>query len=218
MVGLGSPISSLGNRLRLVFGEGVEPAPAAVSAGPVLDVVVYADDCTVFGRIRLDGDRLTDMLNEHVEYQLVDVRIQRRADGTLLEEREITIRREELLAVRASGPRGDQARRTRTVPHPIVLRVGPYEVAGNLHAPAGHEPLASLRRRRPIVPLTGALVVPVDGDTSGPDVPVDVLLVNRERMTWVRKATAAASPQMPELEIEQSDGPLVRDYTPSLYA
>lgn len=212
-------IAGLGRRLRLVFGrsDADEASKADATPCPLIEVVAYAEDCIVTGAVALDGDRLTDMLNEHDEYQLVGVRIERLSDHGMLEESEIVVRRDELLAVEAAGPRGDATRRVRTTTHRLLMRLGPYEVVGSLHTPPGHTALASLRRRRPIVPLTDVDVLAVDGARRLAE-SVPVVLVNRERVDWIRELAAEAGSAMPELVREIESGPLVRDYTPSLYA
>ena len=76
---------SIGNRLRVVFQrpgqsddpQGADnpiPAPALL---PLVEFVAYAEDCILYGRVRLAADRLTDMLNEHDEFELVDVMVER---------------------------------------------------------------------------------------------------------------------------------------------
>src|SRR5262245_54157567 len=113
-------LQQMGRRLRLVLdgsGEppGTEPdwtaptdaAPvqATVALGPLVDFVAYGDDCTLSGQIRLGGERLTDLLNGHESWRLVDVMAES-FDGTeLVESREVTIERDEILVVHASGPR-----------------------------------------------------------------------------------------------------------------
>ena len=76
-------IQSLGRRLSLIFDRGAEDPdltgvtpPGAAVLPPLVDFVAYADDYTLSGRIRLRSDRLTDMLNDHEELQLVDVLVQ----------------------------------------------------------------------------------------------------------------------------------------------
>ena len=69
-------------RLRLVLHR--EPEPLALSArtapsptesalGPPVEFIAYAEDCLLSGYVRLGADRLTDLLDQHEELQLVDV-------------------------------------------------------------------------------------------------------------------------------------------------
>ena len=66
--------------------------------------------------------------------------------------------RDELLAVRASGPRGNLGRRSRSRPYPVTLQSGPYEIHGYLHGPPAGDPIRQLARRPPMVPLTEASI------------------------------------------------------------
>ena len=158
-------IESLGHRLSLIFDRAADgpDATGAVDSGaavlhPLVDFVAYAEDCTLSGRIRLRSDRLTDMLNDHEEFQLVDVLVQSLADRGAVEVREVVVPRDELLLVHATGPRGDQSRRMRTRPTHVVIAAPPYQVRGHLHAAPFLDALAALHRRGPMVPLTDAII------------------------------------------------------------
>jgi hypothetical protein len=158
-------IQSLGRRLSLIFDPGADDAdatgishPGAAVLHPFVDFVAYADDCTLSGRIRLRAERLTDMLNDHEELQLVDVLVQSVAERQSIEVREVVIPRDELLLVHATGPRGDQTRRTRTRLTHVAMTVGAYRVRGSLHAAPFIDALAALHRRGPMVPLTDAVI------------------------------------------------------------
>jgi hypothetical protein len=159
-------IESLGRRLRVVFARpddqddasppSLDPAPAGTL--PLVEFVAYATDCVLYGRVRLAAERLTDMLNGHEEFDLVDVMVERLDGLGAVEVRAVVVPRHELLLVHATGPRGNQERRTRTREHPLAFRVGPYDVRGDLHAAPGHDPLLTIRRRKAMVPITDAWV------------------------------------------------------------
>ncbi|HEY3523494.1 MAG TPA: hypothetical protein VGK63_07295 [Candidatus Limnocylindrales bacterium] len=181
------------NRLRLHFSPGgadsgdslaADSAPVHDRSLPEVEFVAYADDCRLFGHLRLSGDRLTDMLNEYEEYILVDVLAESLLDGSEAETIEIVVTRDELLAVEATGPRGSGDRRLRTQQHPMALKAGPYLVQGYLHAQLGLDPLMTIRRRGPMVPLTSALIAYTSGGVRGVH-EATTLLVNRERTDWI---------------------------------
>ena len=158
-------IKSLGRRLSIVFDRGAEGSdatgvshPGAAVLYPLVDLVAYADDCTLSGRLRLRADRLTDMLNDHEELHLVDVLGQSVADGEAVEVREVVVPRDELLLIHATGPRGDQTRRTRTRQTHVAITVDRYQVRGQLHAAPFIDALAGLHRRGPMVPVTDAVI------------------------------------------------------------
>jgi hypothetical protein len=178
-------IQSLGRRLSLIFDRGADGPdatgashPGAAVLHPFVDFVAYADDCTLSGRIRLRSDRLTDMLNDHEELQLVDVMVQSLADREGVEVREVVVPRDELLLVHATGPRGDQSRRTRTRQTHVAISAAPYQVRGYLHAAPFLDALAGLHRRGPMVPLTEAIIdYPIAGEWQRQR--VGTLIVNR---------------------------------------
>jgi hypothetical protein len=178
-------IQSLGRRLSLIFDRGADdPAltgvaqPGAAVHPPLVDFVAYADDYTLSGRIRLRSDRLTDMLNDHEELQLVDVLVQSLGGREAAEAHEVVVSRDELLLVHATGPRGDQARRTRTRQTHVEIIAGPYQVRGHLHTPPFLDALMALPRRGPMVPLTDAVIDYSIGD-EWQRVRVGTLIVNR---------------------------------------
>jgi hypothetical protein len=178
-------IQSLGRRLSLIFDRGADGSdstrashPGAAVLHPLVDFVAYADDCTLSGRIRLRADRLTDMLNGHEELHLVDVMVQSVVERQAVEVREVVVPRDELLLVHATGPRGDQTRRTRTRLTHVGIAVDRYNVRGYLHAAPFIDALAALHRRGPMVPLTDALIDYPTGDEWHRQ-RVGTLIVNR---------------------------------------
>jgi len=191
----GSP----GPRLRLILRQ---PDGGFLVAGPEADRVVevefvgYSDHGRLSGRIGLDGARITDMLNDHDELEMQGVRIDRLPGGESRVLAGLVVRRDELILVRAAGPRGDRARRTRTVARAVTVRAGPYVVTGDVHTAPGLDPLQYFRRRRPMVPLTDAVV-----EYRGPRGPVreyaDTIVVNRDRADWVRRTTDRTEPTSP---------------------
>lgn len=218
---------SLGRRLRVVFqrsgdsddpdggsDDRLQPAQAIL---PLVEFVAYADDCILSGRVRLAADRLTDMLNQHDEIDLVDVRVERLDGLGAVEVKEVLVRREELLLVHATGPRGSQARRQRTRQHPLAMKLGPYEVRGNLHALLGTDPLLAIRRRRPMVPLTDAWIeYQVAGEHERRR--VTALVVNRDQIDVIEHALDEAV-ELPDLPVKNDQqGPLVKDFTGNITA
>ena len=103
-------------RLSLVLQPTSEEVfePDAVSEAPLVRFVAYGVHERVFGWVGLKADRLTDLLNAHEELHLAEVEIESLLDGITWSVEEVVINRRELVAVLASGPRGDAARRQRT--------------------------------------------------------------------------------------------------------
>jgi hypothetical protein len=214
-------IESLGRRLRVVFGRA---ASAESTEAPRLDptratqpveFVAYGEDCVLSGVVRMAADRLTDMLNEHDEYLLVDVLVEGLAGDRAVEVTEVLVRREELLLVAAAGPRGNQGRRHRTRSHPVAIQMGPYQVRGYLHALPGADPVQAIRRRQPMVPLTDAWIEfpPSSGRERRR---VGTVVVNREQIDWIVPAIDHEV-EMPDLPLSAEKGPLLKDFTGALF-
>ncbi len=215
-------IHSLGRRLRVAFG--VAPAPddlpvadtdgAAAHLQPIVEFVAYGEDCLLSGQIRLAAERLSDMLNNHDEYQLVNVLVERLDGQGAAEAREVLVPRDEILLVHATGPRGSQARRQRTRPHPVAIQMGPYHVRGYLHALPGGDPLLAIRRRKAMVPLTDAWVEFSIGAVRQRR-QAAALVINREQIDWISNADDEdiLSPEMPTMPVAAGQGPLLKDFT-----
>jgi hypothetical protein len=183
-------ITSLGSVLRLVLHSS-EPVQPIVADGPAdvhvveVEFSAYAEDCRLSGLIVLDAERLTDMLNDHAELQLVDVAVESLVDGTVTRLAEFTVQRDELLVVEATGPRGNPGRRMRAHRNPVAVKSGPYELRGLVHLAPGATTLEAVRRRRPMVPMTSASIAyEVAGSRL---LHVDrTLIFNRECADWIR--------------------------------
>jgi hypothetical protein len=181
-------IGTIGSRLRLVLRQ---PGTAEGADLPEIDFVAYSTSERLSGRVRLDSARLTDMLNAHREFVLVDALAERLPDGGSMVVPEILVGRHELALVRVGGPRGNRALRIPTKTHRLVLRTGRYLVAGRLHANIGDDPLAALRARESMVPLTDASIM----FRVGPDIveePGGTIVVNRDLVEWVREGALDA--------------------------
>ena len=207
----------LWTRLRDVLSRSriEQDPPPATHAGephrPELEFTGYAEDCRVFGFVRLDGDRLTDMLNVHEEVRLVDAVAIGLDDGHAIEVGEMTVSRDELLAVRASGPRGNSGRRARVRPYPITLQTGPYTIHGYVHTLPGADPLLHVRRRKAMVPVTEAWIEYANA-AERQRVRVGTLIVNRELVDWIALSDDEEV-KLPDLPAEIAPGPLVKDFT-----
>ena len=188
-------LQQMGRRLRLVIdGTGAseptttsaEPVRATVILGPLVDFVAYADACTLSGQIRLGGERLSDLLNTRETWELVDVMAESFDGSQLVESREISISRDEIIVVHAAGPRGNQERRHRTNLHPVSLRAGQLRIRGYLHARPGLDPLAVIERSMPMLPLTDASIEYVHHGLLERR-KVGTIVVNRDRIDAIAR-------------------------------
>jgi len=202
-------IESLGHRLRVVFhrpdaavDSPAAPARDAVRASQQVEFVAYGEDCVLSGMVRLASDRLTDMLNEHDEYQLVDVLVEGLTGERAVEVREVLVRRDEVLLVHAAGPRGNLDRRLRTRSHPVAIQMGAYHIRGHLHVLPGADPVQAIRRRKPMVPLTDAWIEFATG-AGRQRRRVGTVVINREQIDWIVPAIVD--------EVEMPDLPLSAD-------
>ncbi len=191
-------IDRIPRRLRLGFSRSQEPAVEPAESPPEVAFVAYGEDCILSGRTVLDADRLTDMLNSYDEYALAGVTVQRFDGGESLEVADIVVPRDEIMLVHASGPRGDVARRHRTTPQHLAIKMGPYRVRGYFHALPGADPVVALRRRKAMVPLTD---VRIEYTIRGRplETRVDTVIVNREQIDWVQVVTPS--------QVEFPEGP-----------
>jgi hypothetical protein len=213
---------NLGKRLSLIFDRsvdaraGVEGAhPGAAALYPLVDFVAYAYDCTLSGRIRLRSDRLTDMLNDHEELHLVDVMVQSLVEPEAVEVKEVVVPRDELLLVHATGPRGDQTRRTRTRQTYVAVASRPYAVRGYLHSVPFLDAMAGLHRRNPMIPLTDAVVdYPLGGELHRQR--VGTVIVNRTRIDHIIEAVEHDGP--PGIAPTYDDGHAAPDFAARILA
>jgi hypothetical protein len=177
--------------------------------------VAYAEDCILSGIVRMRTNRLTDMLNDHDEYLLVDVLVEGLAEERAVEASEVLVRRDELLLVHATGPRGDRDRRHRTRSHPVAVQLGPYHVRGYLHALPGADPVQAIRRRKTMVPLTDAWIE-FQSQAGRQRRRVGAVVLNRDQIDWVVPAVDDEV-EMPDMPLSAEKGRLLKDFTGSLF-
>lgn len=180
-------IARLPGRLRFGFSHAADDASvAAPDDARLVAFVAYGEDCILSGEAVLNADRLTDMLNAHDEYVLAGVTVERFDGGEPLDVPEIAVARDELFLVHANGPRGDAARRHRTMPQHLAIKMGPYEVRGFFHGLPGADPVVAFRRRKAMVPLTDASIgYTFRGERR--ETRFDTLIVNREQIDWIEQ-------------------------------
>jgi hypothetical protein len=210
-------LTDLRRRLRRT-SQAPEPEPAELSSveEPVREVrevefAAYTEDCRLFGFARLDTERLTDFLNEHEQVVVSDVMVVALEDGQAGEAKELTVERAELLAVRATGPRGNPGRRGRMRPYPVTLQTGPYTIHGYLHALPGADPLKQLRLRKTMVPLTESWIEYASGGEAH-RARVGTIIINRELLDWIRPSRDVEV-RLPDLPAEAQPDPRAKDLT-----
>ena len=70
--------------------------------------MAYSVDCILSGRTVLDGDRLSDMLNDHDEYALIGVTVERFDGGEPMVVDEVVVARDEIWVVHTGEPGGSK--------------------------------------------------------------------------------------------------------------
>ena len=206
---------SMRTKLRAPLRDFLRDAPPDPPSVHVVRLTLYTGDSLAFGYLPLSAGRVTDLMNEHEALEFVDTYLQNIAGGHGLALRAAVIAREEICAVGVAGPRGDPKRRIRTLPIPVELRVGPYDVRGNIHVVPGTDPLASFRSRRTMVPLTEATIEwdALDGRKIAR---WDTVVANRLLTDWIAPSSRDVRP--PEvLLVPGTDGTgLAKDFTSQL--
>jgi hypothetical protein len=210
--------STLLGPLRIVFGPSApaamaEELPPDARPVPLVALTVYSGDSLAFGQLALTADRVTDLMNVHDTFEFVDTVLESLDDGHRLSVPDVVIARQEIFAVAVSGPRGDPTRRTRTRPIPVELRLGRYDVSGNIHVVPGNDPIISFRRRRVMVPLTEA-TIEYDSPAGRVRSRFETILVNRLLAEWI--AAASRSDVRPADLSPELKGRHEKDLTPRL--
>jgi hypothetical protein len=130
--------------------------PESVADQPLVGFDAFVVDAHIYGWVRLSDARLTDLLNRYLELNLVNVQLEQLVDGRPGWRESMTLRRRQLIAVRAGGPRGDPSLRRHARLHALAVRSGPFLVRGYLHAEPGRAPLEEVAARPSFVPLSMA--------------------------------------------------------------
>src|SRR3954447_22826364 len=207
---------------RLVFAPALdrfvvdEPdaRPTSANAESAVEFVAFAEGCRLSGWTRLEGERLTDMLNGYETFDLVDVLGQPFDQSESASVTSLQVSRNELVAVYAHGPRGNPGRRQRTRPYPIAFKSGRVLVCGYVHTLPGADALAAISRRPPMLPLTDAVIeYRLGGEFHRGR--ADVVVVNRPNADWISPWTADDR-EPPELVATTATGRLLKDLTGTL--
>lgn len=170
-----------------------------------VDFLGFAGDCTITAKTTMFGDRLTDFLNGQERFRLSKVVFEALEDGHLVAVDSVSVERNDLLVVVATGPRGADGQRLDLGKARMELQVGPYLVLGQLHVPAGVDPLNNIRFRDPMVPLTNATIAyTIAGAVTARD--VGTVIVNRAMVDWVAPAADEAS-VFPDAELRTPFAP-----------
>lgn len=158
-----------------------------------IDFRAFTADCLIAGKLELTAPRLTDMLNAEPMLHLTEVVLEALSDGHRIAIPAYTLHRDEIYAVKVTGPRGSKALRIVTVPHRVQAQIGPYNVLGRLNAAPGIDALRTMTDRGVMLPLTDATIAyVVAGILEVRD--ASTVIINRELASWVRAAERDEAP------------------------
>jgi hypothetical protein len=182
--------SAPGDRLTLRLDALAEDVfePEFVADAPLLRFEAFLTAERLFGWVRLEASRLTDLLNAHETLHLQKVTFENLVDGSTRHEEELFVPRSTLIAVSVTGPRGDPALRRWTRSHPVAVQFGEFLMGGYAHAESGDDPLASVLGRPPMVPLTDAWLQYWPGGERRRSW-IGTMVFNRDLSDWIRVVT-----------------------------
>lgn len=157
-----------------------------------IDFAGFAGDCTITGQMTMFGDRLTDFLNGQEKFRVHHLECRSLADDHVVPLDSLSIERDDLLAVVATGPRGSEKQRIARRTNRMQVSIGPYLILGQIHVDPGLDALASVMQREPMIPLTHATIAyEVAGEFTVRD--VGTIIVNRLLVEWISPTTDAAT-------------------------
>jgi hypothetical protein len=157
-----------------------------------IDFMAFAADCTVTGKMTMFGERLTDFLNGQERFRVHHLECESLEDGHRAAVDSLSLERNDLLAVVATGPRGNEKQRVTLQTNRLQVSIGPYLILGRIHTKPGTDAVASVMKRDPMIPLTHATIAyEVAGSIVARDLPT--IIVNRLLVDWISPTTEAAT-------------------------
>lgn len=129
----------------------------------MIDFLAYdIADKVVHARIDFEGDRLLDLLGSATSVIGSDIRSRSLSTSQVERPADNLINLADMAIVVATGPRGSDVKRIRTVVAPVTIYVGSYIVHGYLHAPDYegmiYESPIAFAERRTWLPVTEAVL------------------------------------------------------------
>lgn len=175
----------------------------------------YSGDCVIRGTLVAPQDaRLTDFLNGHDSIHIVQARLFALDDGRVVDAGDVDLALDELYAVEAPHRAPDVGHRVRTRAARMQFQLGPYHVLGHVHSPSTADPVATVVRRKSMIPLTEAtLSLNYAGRQQLRD--LDVLIVNRD-LAQVIEAVTYERGKIDEMFVAKVD-PRAKDLTDEIY-
>jgi hypothetical protein len=152
-----------------------------VRSTPV-EFIAYTASSMLSATFELLDSRLSDALNAGERFRLRNVTQTTLESMVIQEFSQLGVSRQDLVAVHATGPRGDPRRRFRGTRQAVSLTIGPYHVQGWIHSAPGAHPALGMYHRQSMVPVTDAEISYVI--LGRPIVlTTDAIIVNRDAVT-----------------------------------
>jgi hypothetical protein len=172
----------MGGRLRSLFRKPAGGEPVAAQPNPPEPAIATVRIFTAQGAREVDiqasDERVTDVLNASQTLRL------RPAEASADPEEWAVVDLDEILIVIPPEHPTDRMRRLHRPGQAIVIKLGPYTVAGASHVPAGSDAAAFLLRHRlHFVPITQATITHADGSSAFTE---PVVIVNLWRVESLR--------------------------------
>ncbi len=189
-----------------------------------VDLIAFTADRRITGAIPLADDRLSDMLNSVPRIVMRNAMVQDLVADAVSRTADVTLAVGAIVAVVATGRRGNEMRRHRTDLRLARVGVVRFVVTGSLHVPSGTlDPLASndpavvLAGRDVLVPLTDATIAYELGARTSTTEQHETVLINRAHATWIELDEAAANDaDAAELDEERErsyHAAMIKDFT-----
>jgi hypothetical protein len=177
-----------------------------------IDFLGFGVDCLISGKMTMFGERLTDFLNGQERFRIHHVECESLEDGHKVVIDSISVERNDLFAVVATGPRGAEKQRKQLQTNRLQISVGPYLILGRLHINPGADPMASVLKRETMIPLTD---VTIAYEMSGTFVVSDLgaIIVNRMLVDWI-SPTSEAQTVFPDVTVRSPfTARMLKDFT-----
>jgi hypothetical protein len=162
-----------------------------------VELIAFTADLRIHGAIPLADDRLSDMLNSVPRLVVRGAVIHDLVEGREPQTADVTLAVGSIVAVLATGRRGVENRRRRTVVHRARVGLTRFVVTGSLHVPVGadgralsSDPAVVLAGRDLLVPLTDATITYDRADSPTTEAS-ETILVNRSHARWIDLDDAA---------------------------
>ena len=90
-----------------------------------IDFLGFAGDCTITGKMTMFGERLSDFMNGQERFRVHHVVLESLEDGHKVAVDSVSIVRDDLYAVVATGPRGAEKQRVAVQPNRLQISTAP---------------------------------------------------------------------------------------------